>query len=94
MEGQIAIINKESIPKLQFHPIEVISDEKAREERSRKLHLGMILGNAYKTKVRIIFKGLNRINAVDTTIWATTDKNIVLKGGVLLPVSCILQVVI
>lgn len=94
MQGQIATIAKEQLAQLEFYPEEVLQEDEQRHERSRNLYMGMILGNAYKNKVKIIFKSLTGMNAVDTTIWATTDKNIVLKGGILVPISCVLQVII
>lgn len=94
MESRIATVEKEQLASLEFYPEEVLSTDLERQERSRNLYLGMVLGNAYKSKVKIVFKSLSGLNLVDTTIWAATDKNIVLKGGMLLPVSCVLQVLI
>jgi hypothetical protein len=86
-------IEKESIQSLQFTHHEVLPDHTARDRRKQDLYRGMVLGNAYKGKVKIIFQSLTGINVVDTTIWATTDKNVVLKGGLLIPICCILEVI-
>lgn len=86
-------IEKECIQSLQFKNNEVLPDPMAQALRKQDLYRGMVLGNAYKGKVKIIFQSLTGINVVDTTIWATTDKNVVLKGGLLIPICCIMEVI-
>jgi hypothetical protein len=53
------------------------------------LKKGEILGNGYKHKIKIGFHAIEGKFEVDTTIWATTEKYIVLKGGVSIPIQCI-----
>ncbi|CAN5276060.1 hypothetical protein BH09BAC1_BH09BAC1_12070 [soil metagenome] len=86
-------IEKENIQHLQFKNQEVLQDTGAQNGRERELHRAMLLGNGHKSKVKIIFESLTGRNMVQTTIWATTDKNVVLKGGLLIPICCILEVV-
>ncbi len=86
-------IEKENIQHLQFKDQEVLADKVAQKGRERELYRAMLLGNGHKGKVKIIFESLTGLNIVDTTIWATTDKNVVLKGGLLIPICCILEVV-
>jgi hypothetical protein len=86
-------IEKENIQHLQFRNQEVLGDKLAQRGRERELYRAMLLGNAHKSKVKIVFESLTGLNIVDTTIWATTDKNVVLKGGLLIPICCILEVV-
>ena len=50
------------------------------------------LGNVEQTKIKIIFEDTESIKQVETTIWATTDKRIILKGGVVIPISRIHEV--
>lgn len=52
----------------------------------------MMLGNIDHHKVKIHFMTPNGIKEVETTIWATTDKFILLKGGRYIPVASILSV--
>lgn len=95
MEGTPVIrIDKERINELVFEPQEVLADPFERSNRDRLLRMGMILGNVYKNKVQIVFKSLTGTQSVNTTIWATTEKQVVLKGGIFIPVCCIMQVII
>lgn len=87
-------ITKEQLKDLKFDHAEVLTENTERDERKKRLHLAMVLGNTYKNKVKLVFKSLTGVCSVDTTIWATTDKNVVLKGGLFIPVACILQVII
>jgi len=90
---KLNVIEKESINNLQFKCSEVLPDLTAQQQRQQDLYRGMVLGNAYKSKVKIVFESLAGLNVVTTTIWATTDKNVVLKGGLLIPICCIMKVV-
>ena len=86
-------VEKELIPNLAIANNEVLIDEKQRTERSELLYQAMLLGNSYKNKVKIVFNTLSGPASVETTIWATTDRNVILKGGIFIPVCCILQVI-
>lgn len=90
---KLNVIEKENIKGLQFKGAEVLSDVNAQKVRASELHRGMLLGNAYKSKVKIIFESIAGMNMVNTTIWATTDKNVVLKGGLLIPICSIIEVI-
>lgn len=90
---RLNLIEKETIPHLQFKHHEVLEDRNAQKCREQDLYRAMLLGNGYKGKVKIIFESLTGLNMVDTTIWATTDKNVVLKGGMLIPISAIIEVI-
>jgi len=46
----------------------------------------MRLGNIERYKVKIIFEDTESIKMVKTTIWAVTERRIVLKRGVVIPV--------
>jgi hypothetical protein len=94
--GQLAInlIEKERIPELHFNKQEVLTNDQDKRDRGRLLHMAMLLGNGYKNKVKIIFNSITGTSSVETTIWATTDQNVILKGGIFIPICCIMQVVI
>lgn len=78
------LIDKEVIPNLKFKNL--ISDFQ-NSELKRKLIEATRLGNSYKGKMRIEFEDDECLKAVETTIWATGQKYICLKGGVWLPIS-------
>lgn len=90
---KLNVIEKENIKGLQFKTEEVLADVNAQKARAHELYRGMLLGNAHKGKVKIIFESIAGMNMVNTTIWATTDKNVVLKGGMLIPICSIIEVI-
>jgi hypothetical protein len=78
------LIDKEVIPNLKFKNL---ISEFQNQELKRKLIEATRLGNSYKGKMRIEFEDDEGLKAVETTIWATGQKYICLKGGVWLPIS-------
>lgn len=90
----IHTIEKEEIPMLDFSNSEVLNSLDEIEHRKQLLLQGMVLGNTYHTKVMIIFESGGGIYQVETTIWATTDDFVLLKGAVYLPIQCIHDVII
>jgi uncharacterized protein (UPF0248 family) len=53
-----------------------------------------LLGNNEHKKVKIIFKDDNGVKLVETTIWASGQKFICLKGGSWIPIHRILEIII
>lgn len=88
------IVEKEEIPTLNFVQQEVLPTFESRLERAGKLIKAMVLGNAYHEKCRIIFSTTSGTKAVETTIWFSSDKYICLKGGVMILVTAILDVIV
>lgn len=83
------LIQKENISGLAFGGTDVLRDEQLKKQRSRKLKRAEQLGNAYKAKAKILFKSLDGIFKVETTVWATTERYVSLKGGISIPIHCI-----
>jgi hypothetical protein len=84
------MIEKESIDTLIF--CEAKLGTKEVETITKKLFDAMMLGNMDHYKVKISFNTLDGIKEVFTTIWATTDRFIVLKGGRYIPINSIIEV--
>ena len=84
------MIEKESIDTLIF--CEAKLGTKEVETITKKLFDAMMLGNMDHYKVKITFNTLDGIKEVFTTIWATTDRFIVLKGGRYIPINSIIDV--
>jgi hypothetical protein len=85
----LSFIEKESIKDLAFGNTDVLRDKQLVKQRKRKLKRAEQLGNAYKTKAKILFRSLEGIFKVETTVWAATENYVSLKGGVLIPIHCI-----
>ncbi len=88
MSQQVApvLVEKETIANSQFPAEEVLNDAAAIAERKDKLGRATSLGNTEKFKARIVFEDTEGVKAVETTIWANGESNIVLKQGVFIPV--------
>ncbi|MBL4624806.1 MAG: hypothetical protein JKY42_06665 [Flavobacteriales bacterium] len=86
------IVEKESIPEFHFPKTEVLSSENEIKIRSLAMGRAIKLGNNQKRKVKITFEDDQGLKKVETTIWAITGKNILLKRGVSIPISRIHQV--
>lgn len=82
-------IAKEKIKSLAFGKMDVLIDEQSKKIRTRKLKRAELLGNTYKAKAKILFKSIDGIFRVETTVWATTESYVSLKGGILIPIHCI-----
>lgn len=59
-----------------------------------ELYRAMLMGNTTRSKVRIELNTINGPVAVETTVWASTDKHVTLKGGINIPFRYINEVFI
>jgi hypothetical protein len=83
------IVIKEQIKDLSFKsPLNFPQEE----DIHRKLEEATRLGNGYHTKIAIIFQDDEGLKRVDTTIWATGQKYICLKGGMWIPINHIVSI--
>jgi hypothetical protein len=94
MTPTIDLIPKEDIRKYHFVHHEVLGTPEERRVRYANLSKAMILGNAHKGKVKIVFETEEGIKAVETTIWSTDENEITLKGGINIPMQSIKEVFI
>lgn len=88
------LIEKEEVVGLVFPKEEVHKDAQSAKERAQRIHRATSLGNLEKYKVTIVFEDAAGLKKISTTIWAQTEKKIVLKGGSSIPVHRIWDVVI
>jgi hypothetical protein len=92
--ASVTLIEKEKIPSLDILNREVLHELHLVMRRRQQLTQAMIIGNTYHTKVQIVFEAADGIYQVETTVWATTDEYVLLKGAVYLPIQCIHDVII
>ncbi|MCO5260192.1 MAG: hypothetical protein M9916_08620 [Crocinitomicaceae bacterium] len=83
------LVEKELIPTLSFKDI-IISDRNP--ELEHQIEQAVRLGNAYHSKVSIVFMDDIGLKRVETTIWAKGEKFICLKGGIWLPIARIISI--
>ncbi len=80
-------IEKESIENLKFPSEEVLTDKESIYERARELNRALALGNLEHTKIKIYFEDDHSRKLVETTVWGLTDKRVILKQGVVIPIN-------
>lgn len=83
------LIQKETISGLSFKETVLMDQD---PNIHNQIELAVRLGNAYHSKVSIVFHDDEGLKRVETTIWAHGNKYICLKGGTWLPISRILEV--
>lgn len=82
-------IEKEQLKTCAFaKPNERFTDYEVRE-RNRSLYLAMLMGNNFSSGARIVFNTAEGYKEVLSTIWATTERYILLKGGNVIPLEAI-----
>jgi uncharacterized protein (UPF0248 family) len=86
------VIKKELILNLSF--IEDKSTVEQHPNLMQQILNATLLGNNEHKKVKIIFKDDDGVKLVETTIWASGQKFICLKGGSWLPIHRILEIII
>ena len=90
--ARIRKIEKEQLKECAFkQPVHKHTEFELRE-RNRRLYLAMLMGNNFQSKVKIVFNTLEGYREVFTTVWATTEKFILLKGGNFIPLESIAYV--
>jgi len=86
------VIPKESVNEYTFIKNEVLASINDIRQRKIDLNRALILGNAYRRKVKIIFETTKGLCQVETTIWAVTEKSLILKGGKVIPIIVVHKV--
>ena len=87
MTDEFKIIDKEDIALLKFPATDVLEDDNEIKTRIGEINRALALGNLEHSKIQIFFEDSESKYKVDTTVWAVTDKNVVLKQGVRIPIS-------
>lgn len=90
--GMPVKVEKETINSLRFPKTDVLVSPEQMMKRKINLQTGLKLGNNYHRKVKIVFEDEESMKVVETTIWATAEKNIALKGGEIIPIHRIHEV--
>lgn len=91
MEAQL--IKKEDIANISFMPSQE-SDIQKRLDILKRLKRAETLGNAFKSKCKIYFRDTFGLKKVETTIWMVSDKYVNLKGGRVIPIDSIENVIL
>ncbi|MBB1193534.1 hypothetical protein DNC80_07595 [Flavobacterium sp. SOK18b] len=87
MTQDFITIDKEAIAALKFPNTDVLEDNDQIKMRISEVNRALSLGNLEHSKIKIFFEDVESKKVVDTTVWAVTDKNIILKQGVMIPIN-------
>jgi uncharacterized protein (UPF0248 family) len=86
MTEEFQIIDKEDIALLKFPLTDVLDDVDEIKTRISEINRALSLGNLEHSKIKIFFEDSESKKIVDTTVWGVTDKNVMLKQGVMIPI--------
>ena len=84
-------IEKENIHSLRFPNNDVLQDKDAIFQRNSDLNRAQSLGNLEHSKIKIFFEDNQSKKVVETTVWAVTDNQVVLKQGIGIPINLIFK---
>lgn len=87
MEALFEFIPKEKISGLKFPKEDVLKDKVSIFQRNFDLNRAQALGNLEHCKTKIFFEDSLSKKVVETTVWALTDKRIILKQGTVIPIN-------
>lgn len=80
------LIEKEQVEDLKFPDLEVLSSPDEIFKRKQDLERALSLGNNEQIKIRIYFEDNSSAKYVETTVWGVTDKRVILKQGMVIPI--------
>ncbi|MFH6971526.1 hypothetical protein [Flavobacterium petrolei] len=86
MTDEFKSIDKEDIALLKLPTIDVLDDVDEIKTRISEINRALSLGNLEHSKIKIFFEDDESKKIVDTTVWGVTDKNVMLKQGVMIPI--------
>ncbi len=85
-------VENKDIGLLHFPEEEVLDSVEKIIQRRLALERAVVLGNSYKGKAKIVFEDETGIREIETNIWGITDKRVILKQGIIIPLHRIHEV--
>lgn len=89
--GDFILVEKEDVAEMHFPLEDVLTDATDKHQRDESINRANSLGNLEHYKVKIYFADEAGSKWVHTTIWGVTDKAILLKQNVVLPIHRIIK---
>ncbi len=80
-------IEKENIEGLRFPDQDVLNSPDQIQKRQSDLERALSLGNIEQIKIKIFFEDTQSQKYVETTVWGVTDKRVILKQGLVIPIN-------
>ena len=92
-QNQLLTPDKLRFTEIQFSKEDVLNTILEKNERLKKLVSAMKLGNNHKQKVRIHFININnQLMEIKAKVWSVTEKYVILKNSITIPISSIQDV--
>jgi len=85
-------VQKEMISGFRFPDKEVLTSKDDMKIRLADLERALKLGNLEHNKIKIVFEDTDGIKQVETTVWGVTDKRVILKQGIMIPIHRIYEI--
>lgn len=87
------IIEKEMLPYLPLKRVDKV-EPISKGILHAKLNDAANRGNLYKSKCTLFLQSTEGIHKVHTTIWYASESHICLKGGITIPIHCVVDVLL
>jgi uncharacterized protein (UPF0248 family) len=85
-------IEKEQVAGLHFPEEDVLTSTDDIKVRNANLERALKLGNLEHSKIKIVFEDTVGLKEVETTVWGVTDKRVILKQGLVIPIHRIYEI--
>ncbi len=88
---------KKKRKKTMSDPYEILGVQKNTSKDDIKMRLADLeralkLGNLEHNKIKIVFEDTDGVKQVETTVWGVTDKRVILKQGIMIPIHRIYEI--
>jgi hypothetical protein len=90
----IMTIEKELLDAINFPQREVLLEEKQISLREYNAKRAIRLGNLFKDKVKVIFEDTEGMKMIQTTVWGMTERYLIFKRGMVIPLNRIHEIII
>ncbi len=85
--NQFELIQKEEVSYLKFPQSDVLKKADDIKMRYADIQRALALGNLEHGKIKIYFEDNYSKKVVETTIWGSTQEQVILKRGLTIPVN-------
>ena len=87
-------IEQSDLLQVAFKNDKTRSIQESVKAKNQKVYMAMLMGNRNSDNVRILFNTEEGEREVVSRIWACTDKSLVLKGGVFIPIGAVIDIIL
>jgi hypothetical protein len=92
--GAALKIEQQDLLKVIFKNEKTMHIQEQLKSKDQKVYMAMLMGNHYHDNVRILFDTEDGEREIVSRIWARTDKFVVLKGGMFIPLGAVIDIFI